>query len=104
MPRVRQSFTNELPKPIVVWVEMECLCWVIQPQERFTAEFDSQGYGGDFEPLPVELKFDGEGDDQLLMLVMYNQGQTKPSFFVDDEALFIRGEYTELGLSRFVSK
>ena len=83
---------------------MECWCWVLQPLERFTAEFDARGYDNEVEPLPIEISFDGEGDDRLVMLAMYNQGASEPSFFVNDEALLIRGQITGLGRSRLFNE
>ena len=102
--RVRQTFTNKLTEPIVVWVEMECHCWILQPQERLTVEYDAQGCTDHSEPLPVELSTDGKGDDRMMMLVLWNDGRTEASFFVNDEALVVGGELTELGRSRFVSE
>lgn len=102
MARVRQTFTNRLPQPLVIWIEMNCWCFVIQPEERLTVEFDAEGYSGDWEPLPVDLLFDGVGEDRLPMLIFWNQGRSDPSFFINDEAVVTYGDLTEFGEERYV--
>jgi hypothetical protein len=99
MPRVRQTFTNRLPEAVRIWVELDCWCFLLQPEERLTVEFDAEG--GDWNPLPVDLMVDG-GDSRRLVVMFTNQGPTEPSFFINDEAVIKDGEFTPYGRQRYV--
>ena len=102
MTRVRQTFTNELPDEIVIWVELECWCWLLKPGERLTVDFDAEGHNPDWEPLPITLSTDGENADRRFMLVLWQQGKTENSLFINDDAIVVEGEITARGIERFV--
>ena len=98
MPRIRQTFTNRLPEPVVIWIEMNCHCFVLEPEESLTAEFDARV---ECEPLPLELSFDGEPGDRRPMLIFYDQGEVQASFFINDEEVVRKGYLTPNGRERF---
>ena len=102
MTRVRQTFTNELTEDIVVFVEMECWCWLLKPGEKLTVDYDARGFAPEWEPLPISLSIDGSDADRLFMLTLWQQGKTQSSLFIDGAAIVTDGTLTPLGTDRFI--
>lgn len=102
MTRVRQTFTNELPEDVVVFVEIECWCWSLKPGEKLTVDYDVSGFAPEWEPLPIGLSIDGAGADRRFMLTLWQQGKTQSSFFIDGAAIVVDGSLTSLGADRFI--
>jgi hypothetical protein len=102
MTRVRQSFTNDLTEDLVVFVEMECWCWLLKPGEKLTVDYDTRGFAPEWEPLPIGLSMDGSGADHRFMITLWQQGKTESSLFIDGAAIVIEGSLTPLGNDRFI--
>ncbi|MBO9499092.1 MAG: hypothetical protein J7483_06525 [Novosphingobium sp.] len=101
MNRVRQTFTNKLSEPIVIWVELDCWCWTLAPGESLTAEFDEKGYGN-LQPLPLELSCDGVGDAKRLTMTLCSQGG-RLDLWIGDQAVLVDDQLTPYGESRYGS-
>jgi hypothetical protein len=102
MTNVRQTFTNELPEDLVVFVEVECWCWLLKPGEKLTVDYDTRGFAPEWEPLPITLSIDGSDADRRFMLTLWQQGKTQSSLFIDGAPIVIDGKLTPLGSDRFV--
>lgn len=101
MDRVRQTFTNRLSDPVIVWVEPDCWCWELRPGEGMTVVFTREG-GAGIEPLPIDLEHDGEGPNQRLTLFVNNQGLEEPDILLDGELVASGGKLTSFGEDRIV--
>ncbi|WP_428333417.1 hypothetical protein [Novosphingobium sp.] len=102
MTHVRQTFTNELPEDLVVFVEMECWCWLLKPGQKLTVDYDFRGFAPEWEPLPITVSIDGTDADRRFILTLWQQGKTESSLFIDGAAIVIDGKLTPLGSDRFV--
>lgn len=100
--RVRQTFTNKLPEDLVVFVEMECWCWLLRPGERLTVDYDARGFAPEWEPLPINLSLDSNDTDRRSMLTLWQQGKTQSSLFIDGAAIVTDGKLTPFGCDRFI--
>lgn len=101
MTRVRQTFTNDLTEDLVVFVEMECWCWLLKPGEKLTVDYDALGFVAEWEPLPISLSVDGDDENRRFMITLWQQGKTRSSLFIDGAAIVIDGSLSPLGKDRF---